>query len=413
MGAARLLDRLRASRRTRYDAVFYTPMVGFHLSPTTALPAAGGAETQVLMLASALARRGHRIGIIAYDQRGDLPAEVDGVTIIAHPPYRQGPRLVGKVIDAVLIWLALWRAPAQTVVTRCAGVQVGMVALYARLARQRFVFAISNVADFEPEKLMFKRRDLVLYKLGVRLADALVVQTEEQIELCHTAFNRQPVLIKSIAAPAEPQIEEPVAFLWIGRLAPYKCPLEYVELARAVPEAHFWMVGVPVPLKDGEEGLEGAVSAASADVPNLELLSPRSHSEIGKLMSRAVASVNTADFEGMPNVLLEAWSRGVPALVLTHDPSGVITSHGLGAFASGSRPALVAAAREQWETRTQRHDLSQRCRAYVQRHHSPEVVAAQWREVLAIGAPASTRVKLDLATMAYSGESGQGQGGRF
>ena len=75
-------------------------------------------------------------------------------------------------------------------------------------------------------------------------------------------------------------------------------------------------------------------------------------------MSRAVASVNTADFEGMPNVLLEGWSRGVPALVLRHDPGGVISAYGLGAFAHGSREGLVSLAREQWRTRHAREELS-------------------------------------------------------
>src|SRR5947208_3092708 len=131
----------RARRGLRHDVVFYMPGLGPVLSAADSAPA-GGAETQVLMLAKALAKQGASIAIMAY---------------------------------------------------------------------------------------------------------AIVVQTSEQVELCERSFKRIPVMIKSLSALQEPQSDEPEAFLWAGRLAHYKQPLEFVELARAVPEAQFWLVGVPVP----------------------------------------------------------------------------------------------------------------------------------------------------------------------
>jgi glycosyltransferase involved in cell wall biosynthesis len=84
----------------------------------------------------------------------------------------------------------------------------------------------------------------------------------------------------------------------------------------------------------------------------------------------------------MPNVLLEAWCRGVPALVLSHDPDNVVTRYGLGGFASDSRDDLVKLARHQWITRADRSQLGERCRSYVAEHHSPTVVAAKWLNVV-------------------------------
>jgi glycosyltransferase involved in cell wall biosynthesis len=101
-----------------------------------------------------------------------------------------------------------------------------------------------------------------------------------------------------------------------------------------------------------------------------------------------VASVNTADFEGMPNVLLEGWARGIPALVLTHDPGGVVSRERLGGFAEGSPARLVELARELWITRADRAALAQRCRRYIETHHSPDRIAAAWMEVLS-GSPST------------------------
>ena len=113
-------------------------------------------------------------------------------------------------------------------------------------------------------------------------------------------------------------------------------------------------------------------------------------------MARAVASVNTAEYEGMPNVLLEAWCRGVPALVLSHDPDNVVTRYGLGGFANDSRADFVELAREQWVTRSDRAALAERCRAYVAQHHAPSVIAQQWLDLFGRAMPAAD----DLAVTA-------------
>jgi glycosyltransferase involved in cell wall biosynthesis len=306
------------------------------------------------------------------------------VSVIARPPYKQRIKGLGKPAEAVRIWRALWRARSKTIVYRTAGAELASIAIYGRVLRRRVIFSTSNIVDFEPARLMlFRRHDLMMYRLGVRLAHEIVVQTEEQQRLCQAAFNRSAVVIKSIKALGPPQQVAPEAFLWVGRLVAYKRPLDYIALARGLPEAKFWMVGVPAPHRDADRLVIEAVQAQSREVPNLELLPPCDHDEIENLMGRAVASVNTSELEGMPNVLLEGWSRGVPALVMTHDPGGVVQEYGLGGFANGSWQRFLDLARDQWDTRHERGALSSRCRMYVRKHHSPDFVVARWVQVLA------------------------------
>lgn len=376
---------LRRRRRRRVDVLFYTPFIGWALSDEAPLPP-GGAETQILAIARGLARRGVRVAIIAYGAGDELPSDVDGVQIVPRLPSRGNKRLVGKLIEAIRIWRALWGCPSRTVVFRCAGLELGLIGLYSRLAGRRLVFSTANVIDFDFERITPKRRDLLLFELGIRLAHAIVVQTEEQVELCRSAFGRSATLIKSIAPASAAATNTPEAFLWVGRLVTYKRPFEYVALANAVPEARFWMIGVPAVGDDLAVPAESVISAAR-EVANLELLPTRSNAGIGELMSRAVASVNTAEFEGMPNVLLEAWARGVPALVLHHDPDGVVATHGLGGFAHGSPDRLAELAREQWEARYDREALSRRCRSYLTAHHSPTAVVSAWLNVVAVDPP--------------------------
>jgi glycosyltransferase involved in cell wall biosynthesis len=368
----------RTSRHRRYDVVFYTPWVGSILSRQS--PPPGGAETQVLMLARALSGRGLRVAIIVFGNREELPTEFEGLGIVARRGYKEHPRLIEKLAEIFRIWASLWRAPSHTIVYRRASYELGLVGLYAWLAGRHLVFASANMTDFnyrliEPSRVY---RHLA-YKFGVRMARTIVVQTDEQAARCRSAFRRHPVVIKSLQALSSLPDEPPLAFLWIGRIDLNKRPLEYVALARAFPEAQFWMVGVPTPNEcEAERLLAEAVVAQAEELPNLALLPPRTREEIGALIDRAVASVNTAEFEGMPNVLLEAWSRGVPALVLNHDPDGVVEQYQLGGYARGSFQEFVALAREQWLGRNARRRLSDRCRTYVEAHHGPDLIAGQW-----------------------------------
>lgn len=370
----------------RYDVVFYRPWVGAILASHDSMPP-GGAETQVLMLARALVRRGLRVAIVVFGVAGELTREVEGVRIVQREPYRHPRTVAEKLAEIARLWRSLARTPSGSIVYMTAAMELGLIGIYARATRRQLVFATGSIADFDLDSRKPGRRRLHLlgYRLGAHLASRIVVQTEEQVDLCRRTFRRRPRVIGSLAPLEEPQTKAAEAFLWIGRLASYKRPFEYIELARAVPEARFWMVGVPSPLPHGNgQQLAQEVDQRASEVPNLELLPPRSHEEIGQLMARAVASVNTAEFEGMPNTLLEAWSRGVPALVLNHDPGGVIETHGLGGFAAGSRALLAGLAREQWRSRFDREDISQRCRAYIEAHHSPDTVAEEWAQVVAV-----------------------------
>src|SRR5439155_6135902 len=134
-----------------------------------------------------------------------------------------------------------------------------------------------------------------------------------------------------------------------------------------------WMVGVPAIHGRESPDLVRAVERGAATTPNLELLSPRPRRELMDLVDRAVAVVNTADFEGMPNIFLEGWSRGVPALALTHDPDGVIERERIGTFAHGSFFRFVELANRMWERRDEQAGLAARCQAYVAREHASEI----------------------------------------
>lgn len=367
----------------RFDVAFYLPRITPLL---TGAPSVGGAETQIALLAPALARLGLKVCLIVFDSPGEsLPSSLGEAVVCVRPPYLIHERF-GRLRELAAVYRALAHARARVVVTRTAGPDVGVVAVFAKLGRRRFVYSSANVRDFDLRLTDPKRRNQLLFRLGIRLADQIIVQTREQVALCSESYGRTPRLIESIAEPAPNNAAAPEAFLWVGRVVPYKRPLDFIELARSLPEARFRMVTMPSGWgKSERSSLQEAIEARAHDVPNLELMSPRPRDELLQLVEHAVAVVNTADHEGMPNVFLEGWARGVPSLALVLDPDGAIERHQIGGFAQGSTERLRELARELWQSRGDRADLSARCRRYIDEHHAPDVVASRWREALEAG----------------------------
>ena len=349
----------------------------------------GGAETQIMLLSRALAERGFAACIVAFAVRGiDIPASDHGVDVVLRPAYFAGGNIVGQLREVAAVRSAVRRIDAGVIVTRCAGFWVGLVGLWTKLSGRRFVYSSASLLDFKDDSGLPKWRDRLLFRLGVALADEIVVQTEEQVHLCERRFGRTPILIRSVSEPAELSEHAAEAFLWTGRVEANKRPLEFVELARSLPDARFWMIA-PKPNKVGGLELWAAIEQAALTLPNFDLMSPRRRPELLELLGRAVAVVSTSEFEGMPNIFLEGWSRGIPALTLNHDPDGVIATYGLGGFARGRRDRLVELARELWDTRNARGECGKRCRAYVLSKHSPAAVSGEWAQALGLPKPAA------------------------
>jgi glycosyltransferase involved in cell wall biosynthesis len=370
----------------RYDAGFYAPSLAWRLAGKADT---GGAETQLMLITRALAARGYDICVVAFAVPGlEIPASDHGVGVVLRPTHFGGRGVVGRLREAAAVWTAVGRIDAGLVVTRCAGFWVGLVGLRSKLSGRRFVYSSASLLDFKEGYGLGKWRDRILFRLGVKLADQIVVQTEEQIRLCEQRFDRTPILIKSVSEPEEATTGPGEAFLWTGRVEENKRPGDFVGLARSLPEARFWMIA-PKPKKARDLPLWEQIESEAATLPNLELSPPVPRPELIELLGRAVAVVSTSKFEGMPNVFLEAWSRGVPALALSHDPDGVITRHGLGAFAEGGFERLVEQARDLWNSRTERQEYGSRCRAYVKAHHSPAAVSGEWARALELSKSAA------------------------
>jgi glycosyltransferase involved in cell wall biosynthesis len=338
-----------------------------------------GAERQAGFLAAALAADGLRVRHIIRPMperrlRDDGP--VEPIVLDLDPDDRGVARYRGIVST-------LRAADARVYIQACASHETGIVGAWSRLHGRRFVFQSTHDADFVTDVAtlrmtaggLYLRRVMFQYRIGLIAADRVVVLTEAQRELARRAFGIDDAVFVPYFAEVPPQHVggQREAFLWVGGLIEGKDPLAYLELARRIPEARFWMVGTD---RFGSDEVAARVRSEAPNVENLELFPPMSSDDILGLYERAVAVVSTSVIEGFPNVFLEGWARGCPVLSLRVDPDRVIETHGLGTICHGSFDELAAATRRLW---AERETIDPKpYRAYVERFHDPDAVAAKW-----------------------------------
>jgi glycosyltransferase involved in cell wall biosynthesis len=370
---------------TRNDLAIYLPSTAGLYDRARARSA--GAERQMVLLAEALSGRGYRVAQVVWPIVDRIPLGNERLVLVERAGRRTKKGPLGALLEAFEIWRALSEADARAVVVRKRQGALLFATLYCRLRRRRLIFSSANNSEFLIDQLKAGQPGPRLYKWCLRSADAVVVQSEEQVQLARALVPqiRRVVRIPSFAELSldgrnEP---EPSFFVWIGRAVENKQPLLYLDLARALPEAEFLMIPVP-DISYPDSPLLPVLRAAPNELPNLRVIDPLPHVKVVELIRKAVAVVNTTSrFEGMPNTFLEGWAAGVPALTLEFDPDGVVARHGLGVSADGSWERFVAGARDLWETRRNRDQLSQRVRSYVRETHSVVAVGNEWAALIA------------------------------
>jgi glycosyltransferase involved in cell wall biosynthesis len=357
----------------RFDVTIHAPLA-LPLYRDGESGASGGAELQTFLLARSLAARGLQVCHVVKHEP-DLPAQSFGVHLVTQR-IEHDQNLAQYTAE---IHRALREADARVYVQRTSGYETGVVAASAKARRRSFVFAASSTWDLT-RRTEARLDGRLGHQLGLRLADRVVVQTEDQLAQIEDArLKARARLIRSFATlPSPGEGGEREAFLWIGGLIDYKDPMAYIALAERLPEASFWMVATP---REGHEHLAKEVREAAKRLPNLRLIPGGPRAELLPLYERAVAVVNTSTFEGFPNTFLEGWARGAPALSLRVDPDTMLERNGLGLHARGSLDALADGARD-LRARRGDGDRVRELRRHVERVHGEESVAAGWSALL-------------------------------
>ena len=298
----------------------------------------GGVERQTALLARWLAARGHRVSMITWDEGDASVAAHDGVAAIRlcrEDAGWPGARFVHPRWTSLVT--AMRAADAALYYHNCAEYVTGQVALWCRANARKFVYSAASNADCDARlPFLTKRRERILYRIGLRRADRIVVQTDTQKRLMRASFGLDAVTIpmpcttSTATTPAELRGRtRRHRVVWIGRVCAVKRPELFLDLADRCPDLTFDLVG-----PDDGTARAREVMARAARTANVRVHGGLPHPDVLQLLDETLCLCCTSEVEGFPNTFVESWSRAVPTLS-TFDPDGVIARHGLGMIASG------------------------------------------------------------------------------
>lgn len=341
----------------------------------------GGEEVQHTLLAKSLARRGHDVCMVVYDYGQEDQARWDQVT--TYKAYRASagipvlrfvhPRWTG-------IWQALKRADADLYYVSCAGMHLGLVALFCKVYRRKWVFRVAHDSDCEPDQLLVQYwRDKKLYEYGLRRSPAILVQTQRQQQAILDNYglaSRQVGMLVDFPRQRHAFDGRHIDVLWVNNLRQFKRPDLFLALARRLPDLQFHMIGGPQP---GFESMYEDIRRQANDIANLHFHGRVPYHAMDQKYGRARVFVNTSDSEGFPNAFLQAWARGTP-VVSFFDPDRLIERERLGHAAQSLDDMALAVATlhrdpDQWRA------VSARCVAYMARVFDEDRILAPYLAV--------------------------------
>lgn len=166
--------------------------------------------------------------------------------------------------------------------------------------------------------------------------------------------------------------------LWIGRFDRFhKRPEICLDVARRCPEVDFTLV-----INRGDPNVEHEIRTSVP--PNVRLVDYVPRDQVPQRLREAQLFLSTGnpDFEGFPNVLLEAAASGTPIASLV-DFDGFIELSGCGETAGGEVPRLSEIVQGLLIDGPKWNGCSQRGQEFVRNHHSVERSVDLLRNVLA------------------------------
>lgn len=332
---------------------------------------AGGAERQQWILARSLAKYGHQAVIYTLSDHPRPDKMVDGVIFRwtnLKTPILGWPKILQR--ERADWWY--WRGQDY---------YLGYLVLLAHIYKTKVVFACAFDADCKPRQALTRRRYLwPAYALGLKTADRILVQHQDQYKLLAKTLQSKARLVLSLSGDSHPIKERDCYVSWVAVLRETKRPHLIVEIAQRLPNVHFIVCGPVSTHRTRHEYADGIVSFLQS-CQNIEYRGQVYPDEAQTVIRHSALLLSTSSQEGFPNTFLQAWSEGVPVISLELDPGGVIESFNLGVVSKTiedcAKDILKLITDEELNNL-----IGQNCIAYVQQNHSENVVIQQFLDSL-------------------------------
>ncbi|MCL9818302.1 glycosyltransferase family 4 protein [Natronocalculus amylovorans] len=361
---------------SRLHICFICPYIYGYLKPGSQ-KTVGGAERQQHLLATRFRKEGHHISFITFETEDDEYERIDGFNVWKTLPttndLTRTPEALIKLLRSV------HRIDADVFYVRGNPPLCILSSYCCKMLGENLVYCVANDSNVELNNLarhhgVFRRTlPKLAYVDAIRRSDYVISQTDYQQRILNDVLGiRSTVVANAYTVPPRNKLlemDERSHVLWVGSLdSEQKKPDRLIRLAEQLPHIEFVIVGWSQN-KSYREKIRYEAEALS----NVRFEGFVPPDNIDRYYRRAVAFVNTSEYEGFPNTFLEAWRYGVPVVSLNHTIDGVVSEQNVGLH-SKTMDRMANHISMLWKNTDEASEMGRNGRQYLQENYSLDIV---------------------------------------
>ncbi|MEW6108619.1 MAG: glycosyltransferase family 4 protein [Nitrospirota bacterium] len=348
----------------------------------------GGAELQLYYLATELAKDPQFEIIFITGDFGQPGSEIRaGVKIYKLFSSSKTLRYIRTILEYIRLWLLLKEIDADVYIQRAAGIITGLIALFCRLDKKKFIYMTAHDNDVVTDRKPAWMPSGILgnfiwwgFKRGLKTAGLVVVQHQAQKENLKRYYKKEGYIRQSAHRITEVREAPSKEFiLWIARCEEWKQPELFIELARTFFGEKFIMV---CPVSNDVMYFE-EIKSLAAQLSNLEFIDYVPFNGIDDYFLKAKIFINTSRDEGFPNTFIQAFKSRTPVLSMNVNPDGILEKFDIGRCANGRFEQLKIGLENLLKDNQLWQKLSQNAYEYAEsKHNIKKIIEADKKMIL-------------------------------
>ncbi len=369
---------MKEERKEKIKVCFVSPFAYSLFNPEVDLKF-GGAEVQMYLVATELAKdENFDVNFVVLDVGQKKKEKHQGVKV--YKAYKRGRNILNLIKAPLEQVITLAKINPDIVISRAAGVEVGISAFYCKLFRKKFIYSIAH--DNDVDRSFFKGVRGRIFKFGFEHAIFYIAQSQKQVDTLEKTYNKEFFNIKVIrnSFRIKESKEPPKGYiLWVGSSIDFKRGEIFLKLAREFPKEKFIMI-----MTKSKANLEKweKISGETEKISNLELVEQVPFKQINEYFARTKVFVNTSIGEGFPNTFLQAMMNKTPILSLNVDPDDFIVRHQCGLVCDNSYEKLRKNLEKLLEDNEYYKKVQANAHVYVTDHHKLDKNIKKWKQLL-------------------------------
>ena len=339
----------------------------------------GGAEVQLFNVAKYLSQDDNlRISFVTGDWGQKKIELFDKVEVIKSVKMKRN--LWNFFIAPLRIFNILNKVNADIYIVSPAGAEVGIVAFFCKIKKKKLI--VRTASSMECDWDFIKRKGMIgkMYHYGLKNADAVISQSENNDKLLKDFHNIESIVLRNSFFIKNLSLELKEDYiLWVGKMETNKKPDLFLDLVRKMPNEKFLMIS---PKRNYQEDFADKIISEAKKIKNLTFIERVPYDKIQEYFNKAKIFICTSDYEGFPNVHLQACLGKTPIVTLNINPDNYINKYDVGYYANGDKNILLKKTNELVVNPDKLEIKAKNAYKYVCNKHDIRLIGEEWKKII-------------------------------